>query len=57
MLNRLFFYFTSLLIFIPQHAFANVPKPWQLGLQDPAGIIAEMATDLHDFLLIVITLI
>ena len=57
MLNRFIFYFTSLLFFLPQHAFANVPKPWQLGLQDPAGIIAEMATDLHDFLLIVITLI
>ena len=36
---------------------ANVPKPWQMDLQEPAGIIAEMATDLHNFLLIVITLI
>ena len=30
---------------------------WQMDLQEPAGIIAELATDLHDFLLIVITLI
>ena len=57
MLNRFIFYFSSLLIFIPQVAFANQPKAWQFGLQDPAGIIAEMATDLHDFLLIVIILI
>ncbi len=57
MLNRFIFYFSSLFIFIPQVAFASEPKPWQFGLQDPAGVIAEMATDLHDFLLIVITLI
>ena len=57
MLNRFIYCFTSLFIFIPQVASASEPKPWQFGLQDPAGIIAEMATDLHDFLLIVITLI
>ena len=57
MLNRFIYYFSSLFIFIPQIASASEPKPWQFGLQDPAGIIAEMATDLHDFLLIVITLI
>ena len=44
-------------IFFPSLVLANVPKPWQMDLQEPAGIIAEMATDLHNFLLIVITLI
>ena len=33
------------------------PKPWQMDLQEPAGIIATKATDLHNFLLVVITLI
>lgn len=36
---------------------ASEPKPWQLDLQEPAGIIASKATDLHNFLLIIITLI
>ena len=36
---------------------AAVPQPWQLNLQPPAGSIAKMATDLHDLLLIVITVI
>ncbi len=38
-------------------AHASEPKPWQMDLQEPAGIIATKATDLHNFLLIVITLI
>ena len=38
-------------------ASASEPKPWQMDLQPPSGIIAETATDLHNFLLIVITLI
>ena len=38
-------------------AFASEPKPWQMDLQPPSGIIAETATDLHNFLLVVITLI
>ena len=41
----------------PVVAHAAAPAPWQMGLQAPAGSIAEMATDLHDLLLIVITLI
>jgi cytochrome c oxidase subunit 2 len=36
-------------------AFAAEPQPWQLGLQDPAGSIAEKATSLHNMLLIIIT--
>lgn len=36
-------------------ASAAQPEPWQLGLQAPAGSIAEKATDLHNLLLIVIT--
>ena len=38
-------------------AFASVPQPWQMDLQPPAGSIAEMATDLHNLLLAVITAI
>ena len=38
-------------------ASASEPKPWQMDLQEPAGIIATKATELHNFLLIVITLI
>jgi cytochrome c oxidase subunit 2 len=38
-------------------AHAAKPEPWQMDLQPPAGTIAEMATDLHNMLLIVITLI
>ena len=44
-------------IIIPSLAFSSEPKPWQMDLQKPSGIIAESATDLHNFLLIVITLI
>ncbi len=36
---------------------AAKPEPWQMDLQPPAGSIAEMATDLHNLLLVVITLI
>ena len=36
---------------------AAAPQPWQLNLQPPAGSIAEMATDLHNLLLVVITAI
>ena len=40
-----------------QPASSSEPKPWQMDLQEPAGIIATKATELHNFLLIVITLI
>jgi cytochrome c oxidase subunit 2 len=40
-----------------QPASASEPKPWQMDLQEPAGIIATKATELHNFLFIVITLI
>jgi len=36
---------------------AAKPTPWQMDLQPPAGSIAEMATDLHNLLLVIITLI
>ena len=47
----------SLVFFMPGIVYGAEPLPWQLGLQPPAGSIAEMATDLHDLLLVVITLI
>ena len=36
---------------------AAEPQAWQLGLQEPAGSIAEKATSLHNLLLIIITAI
>ena len=36
---------------------AAEPQPWQLGLQAPAGSIAEKATNLHNLLLVIITAI
>ena len=44
-------------LFFASNAYAAQPLPWQLGLQPPAGSIAEMADDLHNLLLVVITLI
>ena len=38
-------------------AHAAEPLPWQMGLQPPSGSIAEQATDLHNLLLVIITLI
>jgi cytochrome c oxidase subunit 2 len=58
--NKLIFCLSGLLAFIfsiSNSASASEPKPWQMDLQPPAGIIAEKATDLHNFLLVVITLI
>ena len=58
--NRLGFIFSGVSIlftFFINIAQASEPKPWQMDLQEPAGIIATKATDLHNFLLIVITLI
>ena len=47
----------SFVFSITNLAHASEPKPWQMDLQEPAGIIATKATDLHNFLLVVITLI
>ena len=55
--NKFILYLFSFYFFGTGTVFASEPKEWQLGLQEPSGIIAEKATDLHDFLLIVITLI
>ena len=38
-------------------AFAAEPFAWQMGLQEPAGSIAEKADSLHNLLLVIITLI
>ena len=46
-----------LLVLSVSSAFASEPLPWQMGLQPPAGSIAEMADNLHNLLLIVITVI
>ena len=53
---------TSLLSFVAMlvmsaTAMAAAPEPWQMGLQPPAGSIAEQANDLHDLLLVIITAI
>jgi cytochrome c oxidase subunit 2 len=46
-----------MVITVTGSAHAAAPVPWQMDLQPPAGSMAEMATDLHDLLLVVITLI
>ena len=57
-MSNLKFYILLLTInLFSNDAFASEPKPWQMDLQPPSGIIAETATDLHNFLLVVITLI
>ena len=38
-------------------AMASEPQAWQLGLQEPAGSIAEKAQSLHNLLLVIITAI
>ena len=55
--SSIFFGVFSIMFSFINPAYASEPKPWQMDLQEPAGIIATKATDLHDFLLIVITLI
>jgi cytochrome c oxidase subunit 2 len=55
--SSIFFGVFSIILSFINPAYASEPKPWQMDLQEPAGIIATKATDLHDFLLIVITLI
>ena len=55
--SLIFFGFFSVIFSIVNPVFASEPKPWQMDLQEPAGIIATKATDLHNFLLVVITLI
>jgi len=44
-------------IFAASVAGAAQPEPWQMGLQKPAGSIAQKATDLHNLLLVIISLI
>ncbi len=44
-------------ILVANVAGAAQPEPWQMGLQEPAGSIAQKATDLHNLLLIIISLI
>src|SRR6056300_728144 len=44
-------------IFAASVAGAAQPEVWQIGLQEPAGSIAQKATDLHNLLLIIISLI
>ena len=54
-MSNLKFYISLLTInLLSNDAFASEPKPWQMDLQPPSGIIAETATDLHNFLLVVI---
>ena len=57
-MSNLKFYISLFIIGLsPNIVLASEPKPWQMDLQPPSGIIAETATDLHNFLLVVITLI
>ena len=44
-------------IFVTSVAGAAQPEPWQIWHQEPAGSIAEKALNLHNLLLIIITMI
>ena len=57
MFNLKFYTLFFIISLLPNFVIASEPKPWQMDLQPPSGIIAETATDLHNFLLVVITLI
>ena len=57
MSNLKFYILLFIFTLLPNFVKASEPKPWQMDLQPPSGIIAETATDLHNFLLVVITLI
>ena len=48
---------TAICAIIAGSAGAAEPQAWQLGLQEPAGSIAEKATSLHNLLLVIITAI
>lgn len=48
---------TAICVVIAGSAGAAEPQAWQLGLQEPAGSIAEKATSLHNLLLVIITAI
>lgn len=41
----------------PLLCFADQPKPWQLGFQDPASSKMSALNDMHNFLMVVITFI
>ena len=47
----------ALMTALPRFATASVPQPWQIGLQPPAGSIAEMSNDFHNLLMVIITVI
>lgn len=49
--------FVAALAGLSAAAFAGAPEPWQLGLQPAATPVAAQLTDLHNWLLIIITAI
>ena len=54
-------FFASFLVFalaaLPAAARAELPKPWQMGLQPAATPLMERVTDFNNFLLVIVTLI
>jgi len=44
-------------VFLPVTAFAQVPRPWEMGMQPPGSPVALAIDRLHDLVLIIITLI
>jgi cytochrome c oxidase subunit 2 len=38
-------------------AYEGMAKPWQLGFQDPASPVMEKLVNMHDYLLVTITII
>jgi len=44
-------------VFLPVTAFAQIPRPWEMGMQPPGSPVALQIDKLHDLVLIIITLI
>lgn len=43
------------IILVSGNAFADQPKPWQMGFQDAASTVMERITEFHDLLLMITT--
>jgi cytochrome c oxidase subunit II len=44
-------------VFAPVTAFAQVPRPWEMGMQPPGSPVAVQIDRLHDLVLVIITVI
>ena len=54
MIKKLFFFFS---VFVPFSVFGEEITNWQLGFRDPASPVMEKVNELHNFVLIMMTII